>query len=60
MIIQCESCSRKFIAKDSDIPEEGRMVQCGYCAVAWHQVPILVTTATIKKSKMILLAKMMF
>ena len=51
MIIQCKSCSRKFIVEDSDIPKEGRMVQCGYCSVSWHQEPILVTTATIKKSK---------
>ena len=41
MIIQCESCSKKFIAKDSDIPKEGRMVQCGYCSVTWHQMPVL-------------------
>jgi len=40
MIIQCGSCSRKFVIKDSDIPEEGRMVQCGYCSVAWHQIPV--------------------
>ena len=51
MIIQCKSCSRKFIVEDNDIPKEGRMVQCGYCSVTWHQEPILVTTATIKKSK---------
>ena len=38
MIIQCESCSRKFIVKDSDIPQEGRTVQCGYCSVTWHQI----------------------
>ena len=44
MIIQCESCSRKFIAKDSDIPEEGRIVQCGYCSVTWHQMPVSVPT----------------
>ena len=40
MIIQCESCSRKFIVKDADIPKEGRNVQCGYCSVTWHQMPI--------------------
>ena len=40
MIIQCESCSRKFVVKEQDIPEEGRMVQCGYCSVTWHQIPI--------------------
>ena len=39
MIIQCKSCSRKFIVKDIDIPQEGRMVQCGYCSVTWHQMP---------------------
>ena len=31
MIIQCKSCSRKFMVKDRDIPESGRVVQCGYC-----------------------------
>ena len=40
MIIQCSSCSRKFIVKDSDITSRGRMVQCGYCSVTWHQMPI--------------------
>ena len=48
MIIQCESCSRKFIAKDSDIPKEGRMVQCGYCSVTWHQMPISAPIKTVK------------
>ena len=37
MIISCKSCSRKFIVKDENIPKEGRMVQCGYCSVIWHQ-----------------------
>jgi len=37
MIIQCQSCSKKFIVKDSDIPKEGRNVQCGYCSFTWHQ-----------------------
>ena len=40
MIIQCESCSRKFVVKDKDIPKEGRAVQCGYCSVTWHQMPV--------------------
>ena len=51
MIIQCSSCSRKFIVKDADIPKEGRTVQCGYCSVTWHQLPILIPTETIKKPK---------
>ena len=50
MIIQCESCSRKFIAKDSDIPKEGRMVQCGYCSITWHQMPISVPTKTFEQA----------
>jgi predicted Zn finger-like uncharacterized protein len=48
MIIQCESCSKKFIAKDSDIPKEGRMVQCGYCSVTWHQMPVLESTKILE------------
>ena len=51
MIIQCESCSKKFVVKDSDIPEEGRNVQCGYCSVTWHQMPVTTPTRTVKKSQ---------
>jgi len=50
MIIQCEKCSRKFLAKDSDIPKEGRMVQCGYCSITWHQMPISVPTKTFEQA----------
>ncbi len=49
MIIQCESCSRKFVVKDIDIPKEGRMVQCGYCSVSWHQLPSSTPTKNIKQ-----------
>ena len=49
MIIQCENCSRKFIAKDSDIPQEGRTVQCGYCSVTWHQMPVSIPTKILKQ-----------
>ena len=49
MIIQCESCSKKFVVKDSDIPKEGRNVQCGYCSVAWHQMPVTTPTRAVKK-----------
>ena len=52
MIIQCKSCSRKFVVQDSDIPKGGRMVQCGYCSVSWHQLPVTTkTTSTIKTKK---------
>ena len=50
MIIQCESCSKKFIAKDSDIPKEGRVVQCGYCSVTWHQMPVLASTKILERA----------
>ena len=49
MIIQCQSCSRKFVVKDKDIPEEGRAVQCSYCSVTWHQMPALKKTNVTEK-----------
>ena len=51
MIIQCESCSKKFIVKDSDIPKKGRAVQCGYCSVTWHQMPVTTPTETVDKTQ---------
>ena len=39
MIIQCESCSKKFQVKDDAIPKEGRMVQCSNCSQKWFQTP---------------------
>jgi len=53
MIIQCKSCSRKFIVKDSDISEKGRNVQCGYCSAVWYQMPNLIETKKIKTKKFI-------
>ena len=53
MIIQCGSCSRKFIVKDSDIPEGGRTVQCGHCSVTWHQKSISVPNKPIKLTKIV-------
>ena len=50
MIIQCESCSRKFVVEDKDIPEEGRMVKCSYCSVTWHQMPVSVPAKTFKQA----------
>ena len=51
MIIQSESCSKKFIVKDTDIPKEGRNVQCGYCSVTWLQKPILVQKETVETKR---------
>ena len=50
MIIQCESCSRKFIVKDSDIPQEGRTVQCGHCSVTWHQMAVEIPIRPVKSN----------
>ena len=50
MIIQCENCSRKFVVKNSDIPIEGRTVQCGYCSVTWHQRPVAIQTKTLEQT----------
>ena len=50
MIIQCENCSKRFITKDSDIPKEGRIVQCGYCSVTWHQMPVLESTKILERA----------
>ena len=49
MIINCENCSRKFVVKDKDIPKLGRTVQCGYCSVTWHQLPIIRLVDPINK-----------
>ena len=51
MIIQCESCSRKFSVRNQDIPESGRAVKCGYCSTTWHQMPVVVVTSNIEKTK---------
>ena len=53
MIIQCKSCSKKFIVKDSAIPEKGRNVQCGYCSAVWYQMPNLIEAKKIKTQKSI-------
>lgn len=49
MIIQCQSCERKFIVRDVDIPKNGRVVKCGYCSVTWHQKPITSKDQNFKK-----------
>ena len=50
MIIQCQNCSRKFVVKDNDISSKGRMVQCGYCSVTWHQMPASVQSKTFQQT----------
>jgi hypothetical protein len=35
--------------KDIDIPVKGRVVQCGYCSVSWHQMPVLKQTKNVEE-----------
>ena len=51
MIIQCKSCTRKYIVVDNAIPKNGRTVQCGYCSVTWHQMPPIKPLTSVKKKK---------
>ena len=39
MIIECKNCKKRFIVNEDDIPQSGRMVQCGSCSTEWLQIP---------------------
>ena len=52
MIIQCNSCSKKFVVPDNAISTNGRLVQCSACGNKWMQYPISQKLA-INKSKTI-------
>ena len=39
MIINCNSCDKKFVIPDQAITSSGRMVQCGSCGNKWKQYP---------------------
>ena len=40
MLIDCNSCQKKFNVPDSAITEAGRLLQCGSCGNKWTQYPI--------------------
>ena len=40
MLINCNSCNKKFMVPDSAITTSGRLVQCGTCGNKWTQYPI--------------------
>jgi predicted Zn finger-like uncharacterized protein len=40
MILNCNSCSKKFVIPDDAITSSGRLVQCGSCGNKWKQFPI--------------------
>ena len=37
MLINCNSCQKKFLVPDAAITESGRLVQCGSCGNKWTQ-----------------------
>ena len=39
MIINCNSCGKKFVVPDQAITSSGRIVQCGSCGNKWKQYP---------------------
>ena len=40
MLVNCNSCQKKFVVPDSAITETGRLLQCGSCGNKWTQYPI--------------------
>ncbi len=61
MIIQCNSCKKKFSVPDAAITSKGRLVQCSSCGNQWTQYPpnqnLKKTTKTGKLSKPISTSK---
>ena len=40
MILNCNSCGKKFVVPDNAITASGRLVQCGSCGNKWKQFPL--------------------
>jgi len=40
MLVNCNSCQKKFNVPDAAITEIGRLLQCGSCGNKWTQYPI--------------------
>jgi predicted Zn finger-like uncharacterized protein len=58
MLINCNSCQKKFVVPDSAITESGRLVQCGSCNVKWTQYPVKEKARQeTKKSKLVKIKK---
>ena len=41
MILNCNSCGKKFVVPDNAITALGRIVQCGSCGNKWKQFPLI-------------------
>ena len=50
MLVNCNSCQKKFNVPDSAVTENGRLLQCGSCGNKWTQYPI--KQETVKKEKL--------
>ena len=51
MILECKSCSKKFLVPDNAITSSGRLVQCSSCGNKWNQYPIKKEVSSTKKLK---------
>ena len=53
MLLNCNSCKKKFIVPDSAITKSGRLVQCGSCGSKWTQYPTknITTNKTVYAEK---------
>ena len=40
MLVNCDSCQKKFEVPNSAITDAGRLLQCGSCGNKWTQYPI--------------------
>ena len=50
MLVNCNSCQKKFTVPDSAITESGRLLQCGSCGNKWTQYPV--KHETVKEEKL--------
>ncbi|MBL6858008.1 MAG: zinc-ribbon domain-containing protein [Pelagibacteraceae bacterium] len=51
MLVNCNSCQKKFSVPDSAITEAGRLLQCGSCGNKWMQYPIKKEKTTQEETK---------
>ena len=57
MILNCNSCKKKFVVPDKAITVSGRTVQCGSCGNKWKQFPIENVTRKVETDKKINIRK---
>ena len=51
MLLNCNSCQKKFVVPDSAVTKSGRLVQCGSCGNKWTQYPEVVSLQQVVKKK---------